>query len=218
MYVSTQHQLTDRDAIFSLMEAHPLGTWVVPGDGALDAHHIPFLLDRSQGPCGTLRGHVARANRVWRALRTDCASIVVFQGPQAYITPGWYPSKTAHGRVVPTWNYAVAHAHGVARAVEDRAWLLDLLHRLTDAQEAAQPAPWRVADAPASYIDKLLGAIVGIEISINRLEGKHKLSQDEAMADRRSTSAALHQSPRDEDRAMAALVRQAIDAERSGGR
>ena len=218
MYVSTHHQLTDREAIFSLMEAHPLGAWVCLGDDALAANHVPFLLDRSRGPFGTLLGHVARANRVWRELRADTASIVMFQGPQAYITPAWYPSKREHGMVVPTWNYAVAHAHGVARADKDRGWLLDMLHRLTDGQEAAQPAPWRIADAPASYIDKLLGAIVGIEIPINRLEGKLKASQDEAMPDRRSTSAALQNSPRDEDRAMAHLVMQAIDAERSGGR
>ena len=214
MYVSKHHQLTEREAIFSLMTSHPLGAWVCQVDGALVANHIPFLLDKSRGPLGTLIGHVSRANRVWRELRADAASLVMFQGPQAYITPGWYPGKAEHGMVVPTWNYAVAHVHGTARAVQERGWLLDMLNRLTAAEEARQEAPWRVADAPASYIDKLLGAIVGIEIPIDRLEGKLKASQDEALQDRRGTVAALRKSPREEEQAMADLVMKAIDAPR----
>lgn len=217
MYVSKHHQLINQEAMFSLMESHPLGAWVCQVDGALVANHVPFLLDRSRGSMGTLIGHVSRANRVWRELSTD-TSLVMFQGPQAYITPGWYPSKAEHGMVVPTWNYAVAHAHGIARVIEERGWLLDMLNRLTDAQEARQEAPWRVADAPASYIDKLLGAIVGIEIPIDRIEGKLKASQDEAMQDRRGTVAALQKSPREEEQVMANLVMKAMDANSSTGR
>ncbi|MDM0002625.1 FMN-binding negative transcriptional regulator [Variovorax sp. J22P240] len=213
MYVSKHHQLTNREAVFALMESHPLGAWVCQARGALVANHVPFLLDRSRGAFGTLIGHVSRANGVWRELRSDASSLVMFQRPQAYITPRWYPGKKEHGMVVPTWNYAVAHAHGVARAVEERSWLLDMLNRLTDAHEVGQQAPWRLSDAPASYVDKLLGAIVGIEIPIERLEGKLKASQDEAMQDRRGTVAALQQSPREEERVMANLVMKAIDAE-----
>jgi transcriptional regulator len=120
MYVNPSHQLTDREAIFSLIASHPLGAWVCHGREGLIANHVPFLLDRGRGPHGTLIGHVARANGVWRELDAATPSVVMFQGPQAYITPGWYPGKTEHGRVVPTWNYVVAHAHGVARAIEDR--------------------------------------------------------------------------------------------------
>lgn len=216
MYVSKHHQLTNQDAIFTLMESHPLGAWVCQVDGALVANHVPFLLDRSRGPFGTLIGHVSRANRVWRELGTHTSSLVMFRGPQAYITPGWYPGKAEHGKVVPTWNYAVAHAHGIARAVEERDWLLNMLNRLTDAQETGREAPWRVADAPASYIDKLLGAIVGIEIPIGRLEGKLKASQDEAMQDRRGTIASLHKSLYEEERMMANLVVKAMEADPSG--
>lgn len=213
MYLPRCHQASDLEALYTLMETHPLGAWVCTGAEGLIANHLPFVLDRSRGPHGTLMGHVSRANGVWRDLSTATPSVVMFQGPQAYITPSWYPGKVAHGEVVPTWNYVVAHAHGVARAIDDRDWLLAMLERLTQAQESARATPWRVADAPAAYIDRLLRAVVGIEIPIARLEGKHKLSQDEDMADRVGTVAGLMAEPRDEARTLARLVRQAIDIE-----
>jgi transcriptional regulator len=213
MYVNPSHQLTDREAIFSLIASHPLGAWVCHGREGLIANHVPFLLDRGRGPHGTLIGHVARANGVWRELDAATPSVVMFQGPQAYITPGWYPGKTEHGRVVPTWNYVVAHAHGVARAIEDREWLLDMLNRLTNAQEARQAAPWSVSDAPRSFIDKLMGVIVGIELPIERLEGKLKVSQDEANQDRRGTVQGLRNKPGDEAEAVADLVGKAMEAD-----
>jgi transcriptional regulator len=213
MYVNPSHQLTDREAIFSLIASHPLGAWVCHGREGLIANHVPFLLDRGRGPHGTLIGHVARANGVWRELDAATPSVVMFQGPQAYITPGWYPGKTEHGRVVPTWNYVVAHAHGVARAIEDREWLLDMLNRLTNAQEARQAAPWSVSDAPRSFIDKLMGVIVGIELPIERLEGKPKVSQDEANQDRRGTVQGLRNKPGDEAEAVADLVGKAMEAD-----
>jgi transcriptional regulator len=213
MYVNPSHQLTDREAIFSLIASHPLGAWVCHGREGLIANHVPFLLDRGRGPHGTLIGHVARANGVWRELDAATPSVVMFQGPQAYITPGWYPGKTEHGRVVPTWNYMVAHAHGVARAIEDREWLLDMLNRLTNAQEARQAAPWSVSDAPRSFIDKLMGVIVGIELPIERLEGKLKVSQDEANQDRHGTVQGLRNKPGDETEAVADLVGKAMEAD-----
>lgn len=212
MYVSRHHALDDRAAIFGLMEAHPLGAWVCHTEGGLVANHVPFLLDRSRGEFGTLVGHVSRANPIWRALTTTAPSVVMFQGAQAYISPGWYPGKVDHGKVVPTWNYAVAHAHGTARAVDDRDWLLDMLHRLTNTHEAGRPAPWRVGDAPADYIDRMLRAIVGVEIPIERLEGKLKASQDEDLPDRQGTVEALRSDPRDDARAMAMLVAKALGA------
>lgn len=214
MYLPPYHQLNDRDALCSLVDAHPLGTWVCQGADGLIANHLPFVLDRQRGPHGTLLGHVARGNPVWRTLHAGAASVVTFQGPQAYITPGWYPGKAEHGRVVPTWNYAVAHAHGVAQVIEDREALLALLNRLTDAQEAGRPAPWRVADAPPDFIDKLMRAIVGIQIPIARLEGKLKVSQDEAPADRAGTVIGLRERGRAADTAMADLVEQALQPPR----
>ena len=206
MYVRQDHRFEDVDAQFSLIEEHALGAWVLQGEDGLVANHIPFLLDRTRGPYGTLVGHVARANPVWKSLAAGSRSLVIFQGPHSYITPNWYPGKAEHGKVVPTWDYAVVHAHGVARAVEDRDWMMDMLERLTNAQEASQPAPWRVGDAPADYIDKLLRAIVGIEIPIERLQGKLKASQDEAVRDRIGTVEGLRGLLRPKADAMADLV------------
>lgn len=216
MYVNPRHRLTDLDAIFSLMASHPLGAWVCVGHEGLVANHVPFVLDRSRGRFGTLVGHVSRANTVWRELGATTPSVVMFQGPQAYITPGWYPGKAEHGKVVPTWNYVVAHAHGVARAIEDREWLFDMLNRLTAVQEARRALPWRVADAPAAFIDKLLRAIVGIEIPIDRLEAKLKASQDEALPDRLGTVRGLQEEPSDDAGAMADLVMKAIETDAAG--
>ncbi|MBU6259660.1 MAG: FMN-binding negative transcriptional regulator [Burkholderiales bacterium] len=210
MYVAPPHRLTDRAAIHALIDAHPLGAWVCLGSGGLIANHIPFLLDRDRGPLGALVGHVSRANPVWRECGAATPSVVMFRGAQAYVTPGWYPGRAAHGRVVPTWNYAAAHVHGVARVVEDRAWMLDLLGRLTTRHESGRTMPWRIEEAPAAYIEAMLDAIVGIEIPIDRLEAKLKASQDEALPDRLGTAEGLEQAASDEARAMARLVRLAI--------
>ncbi|MCD8515514.1 MAG: FMN-binding negative transcriptional regulator [Burkholderiaceae bacterium] len=210
MYLPKYHQFNDHPAMRSLVDAHPLGAWVCHSHGELMANHLPFVLDRSRGAHGTLIGHVSRANGVWRMLAGDAPSVVMFQGPQAYITPGWYPGKGEHGEVAPTWNYVVVHAHGVARAVEDEAWMLDMLERLVQAQESGRAKPWRVDDAPVGYIDRMLRAIVGIEIPIDRLEGKRKLSQDEALADRIGTVHGLMQEDREESRLLGALVNQQI--------
>ena len=189
-----------------MMASHPLGAWVCHGRAGLVANHVPFLLDRSRGPCGTLVGHVSRANPVWRELVAASPCVVMFQGPQAYITPGWYPGKA-------TWSYVVAHAHGVARAVEDRDWIFDMLRRLTETHEAPRAAPWSVTDAPASFMERMMRAIVGIEIPIDRLEGKLKAGQDEAMPDRLGTVGGLREQACDTARAMAALVQEAIDSD-----
>ncbi|SEA49077.1 FMN-binding negative transcriptional regulator [Variovorax sp. YR216] len=214
MYISKHHELPGTAAAHALIQAHPLGAWVVPGDDGLVANHVPFLLDPSRGRLGTLQGHVARANPVWRQLRASTPSLVMFQGQEAYITPRWYPGKRTHGKVVPTWNYAVAHARGVARAIDDEDWLRDLLARLTTASEASRPMPWAVADAPSEFIDKLVRAVVGIEIPIDGLVGKLKASQDEDLQDRWGTVEGLAAEGTDNARAMATLVRNAIDVQK----
>lgn len=210
MYIAKHHRQPDLGVTQALIEAHPLGAWVVQASDGLVANHVPFLLDRSRGTQGTLLGHVSRANPVWRQLQDGVPSVVMFQGPQSYITPGWYPGKAAHGQVVPTWNYVVAHAHGVARAVDDTQWLRDFLTRLTAAHETAQPAPWALTDAPTAFIDKLLRAVVGIEIPIDSLVGKLKASQDEALPDRLGTALGLQAQGSANAAAMAWLVQSAI--------
>ncbi len=137
MYIPAHHAEPDIAVLHALIRAQPLGTWVTQGEGELLANHVPFLLDESRGEHGTLVAHVARANPVWRSFSKSVASVVVFQGAQTYITPSWYASKREHGKVVPTWNYAVVHAHGMPRAIEDRDWVLALVSRLTKTHEAA---------------------------------------------------------------------------------
>lgn len=214
MYLPPAHRFPSEDgsgAFHALMAAHPLGAWVCAGpNGELVANHVPFLLDPTRGRHGTLVGHVARANPVWRALDVPVRSVVMFQGPQAYVTPGWYPGKAAHGEVVPTWDYVVVHAHGLARAVHERDAVLAMLRRLTAAHESRQTRPWSVDDAPASFIDRLLRAVVGIEIAIDRLDGKLKASQDEAMEDRRGTAQGLQARGDDMARAMGGWVQAAV--------
>jgi len=156
-------------------------------------------------PCGTLRGHVARANPVWRHAAGQ-EVLAIFHGPQTYVTPSWYPSKHETGQVVPTWNYAVVHAHGVLRVHDDREWLRTLVTRLTDRQESAMAQPWRVDDAPAEYLERMLGAIVGIEIPVTRLDGKWKVSQNRNDADRDGVAEGLSLQEGADAQAMAALV------------
>lgn len=206
MYLPDYHRQPGMEACFGLIAAHPLGAWVAATPQGLVSNHLPFVLDRSRGAQGVLLGHVSRANDAWAALSEARQSVVMFQGPQAYITPNWYPGKAEHGRVVPTWNYSVVHVHGTARAVHDRAWILDVLAKLTDANEAGQPQPWTLADAPRDFIDRLAEAVVGIEISIEAIAGKLKASQDEELPDRKGTVAGLRSLNSGNAGALADLV------------
>jgi|KBSMisStaDraftv2_1062788.scaffolds.fasta_scaffold02112_5 transcriptional regulator len=206
MYMPKHHEETDVGVLYALIGAHPLGTWVTQGDGELVANHIPFLLDPTRGPLGTLVAHVARANPVWRSFSAAVPSLIAFQGAECYITPSWYASKRAHGKTVPTWNYAVVHAHGLPRAIEDADWLLRHVTALTRTHEAKRDAPWQVTDAPRDFIAKMLEAIVGIEIPIARLAGKWKVSQNRPSADKAGVVAGLIERGDEDSRAMAALV------------
>ncbi len=166
------------------MTAHPLATLVTgsPSHG-LYATHLPLVLDRTRGPYGVLQGHIARANpHHVRAADTQNA-LVMFTGVSSYITPGWYPSKAEHGKAVPTWNYVAVHATGIVRFVDDREFLMPHLDRLTTEHEASQAHPWAMHDAPETFLEQMVRAIVGVEIEITALEGKWKLSQNRADAD-----------------------------------
>lgn len=206
VYIPRHFEETRTEVLHELIRAHPLGTLVTMTDAGLEANHIPFVLVPEPAPLGTLGGHVARANAVWKEFRPDVEALVIFQGPHSYITPTWYPSKQQSGEVVPTWNYAVVHARGLLRVIEDPDWLARHLHSLTDEHEAGRAAPWRVTDAPAAYVEKLTRAIVGIEISITRLLGKWKVSQNRSKADRGGVVDGLRQEGSGDAKAMADLV------------
>jgi transcriptional regulator len=193
MYLPVHFEESRRDVLRAFVRAHPLGLLVTQNAaGGIDANDIPFVLDTlGDADAGVLRAHVARANPLWRTARADVESLVVFQGPQGYVSPAWYPSKAEHGKVVPTWNYVVVQARGTLRAIDDRDWLLAFVSRLTDRHERERPAPWAVGDAPAGYIDTMLQAIVGIEIVLTSLVGKWKVSQNRSLADREGVAAGL---------------------------
>lgn len=146
--------------LHALIQSHPLGTWATQDAGGILVNHVPFLLDPTRGPCGTLRGHVARANSVWQTVSPTVPSVIVFQGPDSYISPSWYPGKHTHGKAVPTWNYAVVHVHGMPVIVQDEAWLLDHISQLTDTHESGQALPWKVTDAPIDFINQMVEQMV----------------------------------------------------------
>lgn len=188
MYTPAHFAETRPAVLAELICQHPLGLlcWQ-RADGTPEADSLPFLLDEAVTPPGgpaVLRAHVARANPLWHEARVDRDALVVFQGPQAYVSPAWYPSKAEHGKVVPTWNYILVQARGRLRAVDDAAWVRALVTRLTDRQEAPRPAPWGIDDAPAPFVGTLMEAIVGIEIVLTELAGKWKASQNRSAADR----------------------------------
>ncbi|MDH5534322.1 MAG: FMN-binding negative transcriptional regulator [Betaproteobacteria bacterium] len=210
MHNPSHFEETRIEVLRDLIRRHPLGILVTLTAGGLDANHIPFELDPDLAPYGTLRGHVARANPVWRDFSRDVQALAVFRGVDSYITPSWYQTKKESGKVVPTWNYAVVHAHGPLRVVDDKEWLRKFVTKLTARHEAPRADPWRIADAPADYIEKMLTAIVGIEIPVARLEGKWKVSQNRTASDRQGVVEGLEAETGDAAAAMAQMVREAL--------
>ncbi|MBS0447128.1 MAG: FMN-binding negative transcriptional regulator [Proteobacteria bacterium] len=211
MYLPKHFEETRPEVLHELVRAQPLALLITLGERGLDANPIPLILDADPaGGPGILRGHVARANPVWREARGDVEALAVFQGPQAYISPSFYPSKADGGKVVPTWNYVTVHGRGSLRAVDDADWLRAFVTRLTERHEGPRAAPWAVSDAPDDYIATMLRAIVGIEIVLTSLVGKWKVSQNRPAADRAGVVRGLEDdATRDahaQAAAMAALV------------
>jgi transcriptional regulator len=207
MYLPAHFEETRLDVLHAFVTAHPFGLLVTEGADGPVANGVPFVLDPGgAGGLGTLRAHVARSNPVWRDAAPGNRSLVVFQGPQAYVSPGWYPSKAEHGKVVPTWNYILVQARGTLRAVDDAAWLRAFVTRLTERHEASRAQPWAVADAPGDFVEATLRAIVGIEIELTALTGKWKVSQNRSAADRDGTVRGLEALGDDNARRLAAQV------------
>jgi transcriptional regulator len=207
MYLPAHFAETRIDVLHRLIHEQPLAALVTLEGGALNANHIPFEHDAAPAPLGTLRGHVARTNPVWKSHSPEVEALAIFQGAQHYITPSWYPSKQETGKVVPTFNYIVVHAYGTLRVIEDREWLRGLVNRLTNRHEAGRADPWKVSDAPDDYVDKMLGAIVGIELKLTKLTGKWKTSQNQPAANRDGVINGLDELATPEAKVMSALVR-----------
>jgi len=202
MYSPPQFTETDETVLRALIEAHPLGLLISTSATDVLANPVPFLVSVKDGVT-TLRAHVSRANQQWRHIKDGASVLVVFQGINTYVTPSWYVSKAEHGKVVPTWNYAMVQARGTAIVHEGSEWLGQQVGELTDRHEADRPAPWKVDDAPDAFVAAQLRGIVGIEITVEHLTGKWKVSQNRPEADRRGVHAGLTQ---DGNAGMADLV------------
>jgi transcriptional regulator len=204
LYIPAHFHLDDEAALHDFIRAYPLATLVTGGD--INISHLPMLIERDNDGF-VLRGHVARANPHWKIVADGMPALAMFHGPQAYITPQWYPSKLKDGRVVPTWNYAVVHVRGMVRAIQDADWLLRLVNALTEAHEKQFAHQWAVSDAPDDYIQKMLKAIVGLELRITGMEGKWKLSQNRDDADYAGTKAGLTAQNTPDSLAVNALMK-----------
>ena len=206
MYTPSAFAETRIEVMHELMRAYPFAALVTMGSAGLVATHLPLVLHAEASEYGTLRGHMARANSQWTQASDSPDALVIFSGPHQYISPSWYPTKREDGRVVPTWNYAVVHAYGPLTQHHETAWLLKHLNSLVTQHEAGFEHPWNVADAPADYIERQTGGIVGIEIPIRRLEGKWKLSQNRSERDRAGVIESLREVNTADSIAMRALM------------
>jgi len=209
MYIPRANAEDRPEVLRRMMAAHPLAAVVTMSASGLIASHIPLVHEDDGSEFGVLKGHVSRANNQWKDLTHGIDALAIFAGPQHYISAGWYPGKHENGEEVPTWNYVVVHAYGPLQIVNDAAWMLSHLHSLTDTHESASPEPWKVSDAPASFIDTMMKGIIGFELPIRRLEGKWKVSQNRSERDRRGVVAGLTHLDTAESLTMKQLVEEA---------
>jgi transcriptional regulator len=209
MYVPPLFEETRLEVLHELIHAHPFATVVTLSAGGINANHVPLHLCRDHGPFGALRGHVARSNPMWSDRVQDVEALAIFHGAHDYISPSWYPTKREHGRVVPTWNYAVVHAYGALRVIDDPVWLRSLLEDLVSRHEARSAVPWSVADAPPEFVARMIESIVGFEIAISRLNGKWKVSQNQPAVNRTGVVDGLRQRGDENALQIAQLVERA---------
>lgn len=188
MYIPDHFAIRDPAEAYRIIEAHPLGVLVTSTSAGLDANHLPFELNADRG---VLTAHVARANPVWQQCGEGIDALVIFRGEESYISPNWYPSKQESHRQVPTWNYQVVHVHGRLTVQDREKFVRGVVARLTRKHEASEPKPWKMGDSSPDFIEEMLKAIVGIEVTIARLEGKAKLSQNREARDRVNAAAVL---------------------------
>jgi transcriptional regulator len=205
MYQPDHFRVEDVVEMHALMRARPFAALVSAGSSGLYASHLPTVL-KDEGTYGVIECHLARANPHWRDLAEGGEALMIFQGADGYITPNWYPSKAEHGKVVPTWNYAVVHAYGRPQVMNDQGWLLRHVGELTAQQERTEARPWAVTDAPDRYIEVMLRGIVGFRFAITRLEGKWKMSQNREQHDRAGVVDGLHARAAGKDLEVADLV------------
>ena len=209
MYQPDDFRVDDLPQMHALMRDRPFASFISAGSNGLFASHLPTVL-KSDGPYGVIECHLARANPHCRDLADGSEALMIFQGPEGYITPNWYPSKAQHSKVVPTWNFAVVHAYGRPEAMTEQDWLLRHVGELTAQQESGETKPWLPSDAPATYIEAMLRGIVGFRFAITRIEGKWKMSQNREMQDQAGVVEGLTKRGDGDDLAMAKIVSRQI--------
>ncbi|MFL6335730.1 MAG: FMN-binding negative transcriptional regulator [Pyrinomonadaceae bacterium] len=208
MYIPEHFEQPDPQVVRQLIAERPLGALVTMTSRGLDANHIPFIFHEKLGSPGLLHGHIARVNPLLTQVSRDVNAMVIFRGPDKFISPSWYPTKWETGKVVPTWNFAVVHMHGPLRFIDDTRWIRSHVEEMTNLHEASRPAPWKVTDAPADYIDQLLSALVGLELTVERVDAKWKASQNRSAEDRHGVVRGLMHEGTPAAVEMADLVRQ----------
>jgi len=205
MHLPDHFRVEDVAEMHALMRGRPFAALVSAGPSGLYGSHLPTVL-KDEGPNGVIECHLARANPHWKDLAAGGEAMMIFQGPEGYITPNWYTTKAQTGKAVPTWNYAIVHAYGRPEVMKDKEWLLRHVSELSDQQERTEAHPWKVSDAPASYIDVMLRGIVGFRFAITRLEGKWKMSQNREPEDRVRVVEGLKARATGDDLAIAEAV------------
>lgn len=206
MYTPTQFQEKNIDVMHQLIDKNPLATLVTLSSQGINANHIPLQLISKSSGWGTLHGHIARSNPIWTDYEKNTDALAIFQGPNAYISPSWYPSKKENPKVVPTWNYVVVHAYGRIRIIDDASWLYSHLDQFSQQHETIFPEPWKISDAPAEFTSKLIENLLGIEINISRLIGKWKVSQNQSAQNRHGVVEGLRRLDSSAAKEMAAIV------------
>jgi len=213
MYIPEKFRQTDSVAIQQLISEQPLATVIIATAAGMEASHIPLYWVAVDAETAVLRGHVAKANKIWQLCAAATDVLVIFSGPQVYISPNYYATKQIDAKVVPTWNYLSVHLHGQLVARHEADWKREMLNRLTTQQEASQAIPWQMTDAPADHLDKQLQGIVGLEFTVSSVVGKWKVSQNQPVENKQSVVEHLRQQGQDNSVAMADLVSQHLPAE-----
>jgi transcriptional regulator len=208
MYMPRAFEVVDIEKSLALISQNALGTLVVNNDNGFEVNHLPFVADVTDTNRVRLRAHIPRANGLSSMLDRGRQCVVTFHGPQGYISPSWYATKREHGKVVPTWNYAVVHVHGEVTLVDDRDWVRQQLQALTEHNEVARAEPWAMSDAPEDYLEKQFGALVGVQVLASRIEAKTKASQNQPKANQSSILLALTSEQPDSE--LYKLVRETL--------
>ncbi len=210
MYIPKRFLQDDINKLKGMMANYSFATFITQNESVLEANHMPLILCESAEK-DVLQGHIAKANPLWKNLKDKSEVLIIFNGPNSYISPNYYPTKQEHGKVVPTWNYVSVHVKGIVSFIHDDQWILTMLNNLTDQYEENQPVPWSVNDAPQVYIDKMLSAIVGLEIEIVSIAGKWKVSQDKTAENKKGVFEGLSQEAGSNAHNIARLVKEHLE-------